>query len=168
MRIPRQAFVIVGAAAVLAAIALAGTSIAISGGSSTVQAVGDSTPTPDPTADPCLQQGAIETGSDLVMAQAPECTPTEETPPKTHTPTPESTPENTVEVPTEPATTSTTAPPVATSTPSGDAGAGDLTPPSTGSNGDAAGSTTNWLVIAAGLALAIGGTSALGYGLRKN
>ena len=167
MRIPRQAFVMVGAAAVLAAVALAGTSIALTGGNSAVHAVGDSTPTPDPTVDPCLQQSAIDTGDDLVMAQAPECTPTEETPPKTHTPTPEPTGEPTSPPATEPATTSTTAPP-ASSTPSGGNQGGGVQPPSTGSNGNAAASNTNWLVIAAGLALAIGGTSALGYGLRKD
>lgn len=171
MKIPRQAFVMVGAAAVLAAVALAGTSIAITGGNSAVHAVGDSTPTPDPTPDPCIDV-VSDTGSELVMlAQQDPClTATEETAPKTHTPTPEGTSEPTEPAATEPASTTVPSTPIpaVTSTPSGGAGAGGLQPPSTGSNGDAAASNANWFVIAAGLALAIGGTSALGYGLRKN
>ncbi len=161
MRIPRQVFTVTGAAALLVAIAIGATTFSQGRTDYTAFASGYTTPdpTPDPTTDPCIQASAV--GED------PCVTVTEETPPKTHTPTPEGTPESTVEVPTEPATTATTAPPVATSTPSGDAGAGGLTPPSTGSHGDTGAASVGWLVIA-GLALAAGGTAALGYGLRRS
>ena len=169
MRIPRQVFTITGAAALLAAVALGGASFSLQADND-VHAVGEFTPSPDPTAPPVTPttDPCVEVQPSGVIAFGVQCTPTEETPPKTHTPTPESTSEPTEPAATEPATTSTTAPPVATSTPSGGAGAGGLTPPSTGSNGDNGVGSLSWLFVAAGLALAAGGTAALGYGIRKD
>lgn len=152
----------------LAAIAIAGVSFSPGRADNTTFAAGYQTP--DPTVDPC-QVATNSGGGDIGALQSPDCTPTEETPPKTHTPTPEPSEEPTDVPATEPAATNTTAPPpppAATSTPSGGAGAGGLQPPSTGSNGDAGADSLNWLLVAAGMALAIGGTGALAYGLRKN
>lgn len=169
MRIPRQVFTITGAAALLAAVALGGASFSLQADND-VHAVGEFTPSPDPTAPPVTPttDPCVDLQPSGITAFGEQCTPTEETAPRTHTPTPEGTAEPTSPPATQPASTSTTAPPVATSTPSGGAGAGGLQPPSTGSNGDTGAADLGWLLLAAGLALAAGGTAALGYGLRKN
>lgn len=162
MRLSRHIFTITGAAALLAAVALAAATFSLQSNHS-VQAVGDFTPTPDPCD---IQPGSVSGfGQDLVCE-----TPTEETLPKTHTPTPEPSEEPTDVPATEPAATNTSAPPppVATNTPTGGAGAGGVQPPNTGSNGDRGAEALSWILVIAGLALAAGGTGALGYGLRKN
>jgi hypothetical protein len=161
MKLPRQLFLITGSALVIAAVAMAGASFSV--GSDLAGAVGDTTPTQDPCIEP--QGGVIQTGGELVMAQQDPCiTPTEETPPKTHTPTTEPTDEPD---PTEPPTTATVAPPPATNTPSGGAGAGGLQPPNTGTGGDTS-SDMQWLLMAGGLVALTLGAGALGFGLRRN
>lgn len=160
MKLPRQLFIIGGAALVLASIAMAGVSFNI--GQDPVEAA----QSPDPTFDPCQQAGSINTGGELSIASTGEqcITPTEETLPKTHTPEPKPTDEPRTETP------NTQVPPTrapATNTPSGGAGAGGLKPPSTGTGGDAGGSSFQWLMIAGGMLVAAAGIGSMGYGVRR-
>ena len=156
MKLPRQLFIIGGSALVIAAIAIAGASFTVGGTEFALAG--------DPTPDPCLTLG--NTGGDLVIAaqQDPCITPTEETLPKTHTPVPRPTDAPKTDVP------NTQVPPTkaaATNTPSGGAGAGGLRPPSTGTGGDAGGSSFQWLLVAGGLFAAVAGVGSLGYGARR-
>jgi hypothetical protein len=163
MKLPRQFLIIAGSALVAAAIAMAGLSFS-TGGTHALAGGLSPEPTADPTIDPCLVTFGESVGSELVMAQQDPCiTPTEETPPKTHTPTAEPTD---APDPTEPPTTATVAPPAATNTPFGGAGAGGLQPPNTGTgSGDS--SSMQFLLMAGGLVALVSGAGALGLGLRK-
>jgi hypothetical protein len=138
----------------------------------TVAQAGGLTPTPDPcitpSATPTFQQtGLIVEGNDVAMlavgdgtaVPTPDCT----TPPalRSHTPTPSHTPTITnTPVP----STDTPQPAPATNTPTGGGAGAGITPPNTGSGGDAAGDTPVWaLGVAAALVAAGGATVALGY-----
>jgi hypothetical protein len=162
MNITKQFFVVIGAASLLAAVALGGSTFALQD-EKQVHAVGDFTP------DPCEEPLGSTTGvSEITAFGQDECvTPTEETPPRTHTPTPESTVGPTEPVPTDEPVTNTPVPPAPTS-PSGGAGGGGVQPPNTGSNGDAGAAGMSWLLIAAGLILAAAGTGSLAFGLRRD
>src|SRR5262245_1911776 len=159
MRLPRQFFIVAGSAAIIASIAVAGLSFSLV--PSATATVGE--PTPDPCQDQTTSyNGGAAPGPELVAFGAQCETPTEG-PPKTHTPTPQGTavpteePEATNTAPAAP----TTAP--ATSTPSGSAGSGGVTPPNTGTGGDASASD-QWLIAAGSVLLLLGGAGTIGYG----
>ena len=142
MRIPRHWLLAIGGAALIASIAVFAASINSSG----TALAGNGSSTAEPTG-----EGTVE----VTVTERPA---------STHTPTPEPT-----EGPTEPPATEpaepTTAP--ATSTPSGDAGAGGVAPPNTGfgDTGDS-GSSGLWVLLLGG-ALAAAGVGATAAGLRS-
>ncbi len=134
MRLNRRLLLLPGIAAIIASIALGGISFST-------------------LADP-----------GVALAGEPTTAPTEESRPKSHTPTVKPTEAVVTEAP----STSTPVPPTvaAPTRPSGGAEGSGLRPPNTGT-GDAGSSGTPWLLVAGGFALAAFGIGSTAFGLRR-
>jgi hypothetical protein len=151
MRLPRQLFIVAGAAAIIAAIAIGGLTFTPFG-PTVVKAVGDFTPTPDPTS--CIP------GETCPTYQVPTHT---QPPAYTHTPTvrPTEPPEDT------PAPSTSTPVPPAPTSPGGGAEGGGVRPPNTGTGGGSDGNLYAWFLGAVGAGLALAGAGAIAYGTRR-